>query len=163
MTEYVVHDGLRRIRFDGDLLAKASSRRSGVWRWTDLVLYRTQGGTYVLEKIGSSRVTHVRDCPLVVEDLPRFQEAYPGEDPDDDEFAYDDCVPEVYDFPSLLVEKDRHWAQISEDPTSVIKSLMRYRAHARWLPRTSTQLLERAAEIDPTIRAAYEQTDTRIA
>ena len=160
---FIVQDGFRRITFDGDLLARASSKRPGVWRWTDLALYRTTGGTYILEKIGASRVTHTRDCPEVVEDLPRFQEVYPGEDPDDSEFEYHDCVPDVYDFPSLLVEKDRHWAQISEDPVSVIKSLMRYRANSRWLPRTSTQLLERAAELDAGVRDAYQSTDTRIA
>lgn len=163
MTKFAVQDGFRRITFDGDLLARASSKRPGVWRWTDLALYRTQAGTYILEKIGASRVMHVRDCPEVVEDLPRFQEVFPGEDPDDPGFEYHDCVPEVYDFPSLLVEKSRHWAQISDDPTSVIKSLMRYRQHSRWLPRTSTQLLERAAEVDETIRTAYMQTDTQIA
>lgn len=163
MTKFVVQDGFRRITFDGDLLAKASSERPQPRRWTDLALYRTAGGTYILEKVGSSRVTHVRDCPDVVEDLPRFQEVYPGEDPDDPEFEYHSCVPEVFVFPDLLVEKDRYWAQISENPTSVIKSLMRYRDHSRWLPRLSMQLLERASELDPEIRRAYASTDTRIA
>lgn len=163
MAEFVVQDGFRRITFNGDLLARASSERPHPRRWTDLTLYRTDGGTYILEKTGSSRVTHIRDCPEVVEDLPRFQETYPGEDPDDAEFEYHDCVPEVYDFPSLLVEKNRHWAQISDNPTSVIKSLMRYRDHSRWLPRLSMQLLERAAELDTGIRQAFQSTDTRIA
>lgn len=163
MTEFIVQDGFRKIRFNGDLLARASSERPKPRRWTDLALYRTDGGTYILAKVGASRVMHVRDCPDVVEDLPRFQEVFPGEDPDDPKFQYDDCVPEVYDFPSLLVEKDRHWAQISDNPTSVIRSLMRYKDHARWLPRLSMQLLERASELDPAIRDAYQSTDTRIA
>jgi hypothetical protein len=163
MAKFEVQDGFRRITFDGDLLGRASSKRPGVWRWTALGLYRTEGGTYILEKVGASRVMHVRDCPLVVEDLPRFQEVYPGRDPEEDEFSYDDCVPDIYDFPSLLIEKDRYWAQISDNPVSVIKSLMRYRDHSRWLPRLSMQLLERSAEIDPAIRDAYQQTDTRIA
>jgi hypothetical protein len=163
MTEFVVQDGFRRITFEGNLLARASSERSGTRRWTELALYRTTAGTYILEKIGASRVTHVRDCPEVVEDLPRFQEIYPGEDPDDMEFQYHDCVPEIYDFPSLLVEKDRPWAQISTDPISVIKSLMRYRDHSRWLPRLSMNLIEQAAELDDGVRRAYRATDTRIA
>jgi hypothetical protein len=163
MTDFVVQDGFRRIKFTGSLLARASSRAPDRWRWTSLALYRTDGGTYILEKIGASRVMHVRDCPQVIEDLPRFQEVFPGEDPDDEKFQYDDCVPDIYDFPSLLVEKDRHWAQISDNPISVIKSLMRYKDKSRWIPRLSVQLLERASELDEDIRLAYVGTDTQIA
>jgi len=163
MSKFTVQDGFRKITFDGDLLARASSERPYPRRWTDLALYRTEAGAYILEKIGASRVMHVSDCPEVIEDLPRFQEVYPGEDPDDDEFDYHDCVPDVYNFPSLLVEKDRYWAQISENPISVVKALMRYRDHSRWLPRLSMQLLEKAAELDSGIRDAYGTVDTRIA
>jgi hypothetical protein len=162
MTEFVVQDGFRRITFTGVLLSRASSKTHDRWRWTELALYRTDGGSYILEKIGASRVLHVRDCPQVIEDLPRFQEVYPGEDPDDDKFLYDDCVPDVYDFPSLLVEKDRQWAQITDSPTAVIKSLTRYRDRARWIPRLNNTLLEHAAEIDPAVMRAYH-ADMRIA
>jgi hypothetical protein len=163
MTEFVVQDGFRRVKFTGVLLARASSESHNRRRWTELALYRTDGGTYILEKIGASRVMHEKSCPQVIEDLPRFQEVYPGEDPDDDEFEYHDCVPEVYNFPSLLVEKDRHWVQISDNPLSVIKSLMRYKDKSRWIPRLSAELLDRAAELDMGIKHAYLDTDTRIA
>jgi hypothetical protein len=161
--KFTVVDGYRRITFIGSLLSRASSKRPGVWRWTDLALYRTEAGTYVLEKIGASRVTHVADCDKVIDDLPRFQEMYPGRDPDEDEFLYCDCVPDIYDFPSLLVERDRCWAQISNSAPSVVRSLMRYRDGSRWLPRTSVQLLSRAAELDTPIRNAYLLADSVIA
>ena len=170
MTEFVVRDGYRRIGFSGDLLAKASSKRPGVWRWTELALYRTANGVYILQKVGASRVMHVRDCPEVVDNLPRFQAVYPGEDPDDDEFLFCDCVPDIYDFPSLLVESDRHWAQINDDdPVRLIKSLMRYKVDKKtgtrtyWFPRASSKLLEQAAELDWGIAAAYHSSITRIA
>lgn len=163
MTQFVVHDGYRTITFEGDLLGQASSKRPGVWRWTDLYLYRTTAGTYILQKIGASRVTHVPTCPRIEKGLPRFQEVYPGEDPDSDDFQYHDCVPQYYDFPGLLVERDRPWAQITDEPYAVVKALMRYRGESRWLPRTSTQLLDQAADIDPKIREAYTGTESFIA
>lgn len=169
--EFAVIDGYRRITFRGDLLAKASTRRPNAWRWTDLALYRTTGGTYILEKIGASRVMHIADCPFVIADLPRFQEIYPGEDPEDDAYHFcdpstsDPCVPDgaLYDFPSLLVEQDRHWAQISDDAPSVVRSLMRYRNGSRWLPRVSVQLLSRAADVDEKVKVAYLLADSVIA
>lgn len=163
MTEFVVHDGYRRISFSGDLIGRASSKRAGVWRWTDINLYRTEQGTYILEKIGTSRVTHIKGCDKIAPDLPRFQESFPGEDPDDDKFQYDDCVPEFYDFPSLLVEKDRSWVKISENPDSVVEALMRYRGESKWFPRSSSQLLDQASQIDPQIKAACTNIDLRIA
>lgn len=162
LTEFTVQDEYRTMRFDGALIAHASSRRYNVWRWTDLNLYRTTEGVYVLEKIGASRVLHVPSC-AGRETLPRFQEVYPGRDPDEDEFEYDDCVPDVFDFPSLRVEADRPWFQISEEPSMVVNALMRHRGASRWLPRASTQLLTQAADVDPAVRAAYRQADIYIA
>lgn len=160
--EFAVRDGYREIKFNGALLGQSSSKRPYHWRWTDLNLYRTEGGTYILEKIGASRVTHIPECPTA-DDLPRFQEVYPGHDPDEDEFQYHECVPEFFDFPALRVERDRPWIQLSENPDTIIKALIRYRGDSRMMPRTSTTLLNQAAAVDPAIKQAYLRADLRIA
>jgi hypothetical protein len=129
-------------------------------------LFRTSGtGTYVLEKVGASRVTHVASCPNVIDNLPRFQEQFPGEDPEDEKFHFCDphpsatfcCVPEgtPYDITALLVEKDRLWARSTNSAATVIKFLTTYRDGAPRFDRPSVQLLEQAADLDEHIRRAY--------
>lgn len=149
---YRVQDGSRVLTFDGRLLGSASSKRSAP-RWSELKLYRTAAGTYVLEKIGRSTVLHVPGCSEILGTLPRFEDEYPGQDPDD--FWYDDCVPEVYDMTSLLVEADRHWALIAEDPGQVIDALYRRKNGARHLPRLSIELLDHVVREDEGLASSY--------
>lgn len=42
------------IRFTGELLAFASSRKTGSTRWSELNLYRTEAGALICEEIGRS-------------------------------------------------------------------------------------------------------------
>ena len=149
-----VRDGSRLISFRGKLTAEVSSERPGASRWQELRLFRTDGGSYVLEKVGRSVLTHMPGCPRIIGKLPRFQEAYPGGDPEDG-FWYDDCVPETYDFPQLLVEEDRFWAIIAEEPDQIVEALYRKKQGSRQLPRISLDLLEQAAKEDPAIGDAY--------
>lgn len=143
---YQVRNGPQRFSFEGELLASASSRR-GDPRWTEMSLYRTVTGVYVLEKVGRSVVTHVPGCTDIIGSIPRFQAAHPGDDPDEG-YAYHDCVPEEYDFTKLLVEEDRYWAMYSSNPADVVDALYRKKDQARHLPRTSIELLEQASRAD---------------
>lgn len=158
MPTHKVRDGARLITFDGDLLARVTSRRDGdASRWTEMSLYRTEAGTYVLEKVGRSILMHVRECSdpnINTAKLPRFQDTHPGSDPDF-EFEYHDCVPEEYDFTTLLVEEDRFWSTIAEDPAKIVDALYRKKGGERHMPRTSLDLLEAAGEHDAAIRDAY--------
>ena len=56
---YEVRDGSRLITFDGVLLGAVSSKRPSSPRWSEYHLYRTEGGVYVLEKVGRSTVVHM--------------------------------------------------------------------------------------------------------
>lgn len=147
MDKYQVRDGSRLLTFDGELLGRISSQRPNVPRWTEMSIYKTVGGSYVLEKVGRSIVTHMPGCSEVFSDLPRFQDAHPGDDPDDYEFH--SCVPTEYDFPSLLVEEDRYWAIISEDTDKIVDALYRRRDNSRHLPRISIELLEKVSANHP--------------
>lgn len=152
---YQVRDRSRLVAFDGALLATVSSRSGPEQpRWTEMSLYLTDGGSYVLEKVGRSVVTHVEGCDGPNGPIPRFQDAHPGDDPDDG-YEYHDCVPDQYDFTTLLVEEDRFWAVIAEQPEQIVDALYRRHDDARFLPRISVELLQLASMHDVRIASTW--------
>lgn len=153
-TTHQVRDGSRLLTFEGELIASISSEKDDSARWTEMSLYRTAGGSYVLEKVGRSVVTHVPGCPEILGDIPRFQAAHPGDDPDYG-YVYHDCVPEEYNFTTLLVEEDRYWATRAEDPASIVDALYRRRAGSKHLPRISIELLEKVSRNDPSFGSEW--------
>jgi hypothetical protein len=160
MTKFKVRDGTTRvIEFEGERLAEVSSRRSGSPRWTELRLYRTQSGVFVLEKVGASVVVHAPGCPEILPGatLPRFQAEYPGEDPANDSWWWcESCgARAAQDMTALLVEQPRFWAIISETPDEIVDSLYRRKGGARTMPRMSLVLLEDAAKSSPEILDSY--------
>lgn len=62
---YTLNNGRRTTRFEGEKLVHATSRGHTVpadaLRWTDVDVYRTRAGAYVLHKVGRSRVYCVED------------------------------------------------------------------------------------------------------
>jgi hypothetical protein len=150
-------DGATRvIKFNGQKIAEVSSRRAGNPRWTELHLYRTDGGKYVLEKVGASVVLHSPSCPEMFGNLPRFQDTYPGADPGNGKWWFCDRCGEqaVRDITSLLVEQTRYWATVTEDPAQVVDALYRRKDGAKSMPRVSLDLLEEAGRNDPAILEA---------
>lgn len=147
-AKYQVRDGSRLITFDGAQLGHISSQREHNPRWTEMTVYKTIGGSYVLEKVGKSLVTHMPGCPEIVGKYPRFQEAHPGDDPDDG-YVYCGCVPEEFDFTKLLAEEDRYWAMVAQEPARVVDALHRRREGEQHLPRISLLLLKEVSEADP--------------
>jgi hypothetical protein len=147
-----VRDGHRLLTFDGQLLAAVSSRDGEKDRWTEMRVYQTNGGSYILEKVGRSVRLHMPGCDDILKDLPLFQQAHPGEDPDYGYSWCEKCSPpigEEYDFTTLLVEEDRYWATLSTDPEVIIDALWRKREGYRRLPHISVQLLTALSQVDP--------------
>ena len=62
---FQVNDKERVLKFEGVLLAHASSYRRGSPRWVEFDLYRTEGGTYVVSRVGYSNIYHAESCPIV--------------------------------------------------------------------------------------------------
>ncbi len=149
-STHQVRDGSRLLTFEGARLGTVTSKRDGVPRWTEMSVFKTVGGQYVLEKVGRSVVTHMPGCPEILNPpLPRFQTEFPGEDPDEG-FEFHECVPEEYNFPQLLVENQRYWATISSEPSEIVDALYRRRdGGTRQLPRISIILLEEVTATDP--------------
>jgi hypothetical protein len=151
----VVQDGSRKITFEGDLIASVSSVGPSKPRWSEYRLYKTISGTYVLEKVGRSIVVHTPGCPEIIDTLDRFQDKNPGKDPSDGFWLCESCMTSRYDITALLVEHDRHWVTITEEPAHVVDALYRKRDGARHLPRLSLELLDQAARVDDNLADAF--------
>jgi hypothetical protein len=148
-----VKDGSRTLQFNGTLLGKSSSYRRGSHRWIEFELYRTENGSYILSRVGVSLIYHGAACALVK----RYglQEISP-EEVRADVVPCDECHPS---FATELVfpEKNRYWAQVSEDPGAVLEALYKYdNGGARYLTNVAQRLLDDAAKVDKGIESIYK-------
>jgi hypothetical protein len=149
-----VKDGDRTLQFAGKLLGKSSSQKRDSLRWIEFELYKTESGSYVLSRVGISVVYHTASCHLVkrynlveatVQDLKRVDEMVPCEI----------CSPSMT-AGVVFPEKDRTWAQVSDDPNAVLEALYKYDdSGARYLTHVAQRLLEQAANVDKGIEAIY--------
>lgn len=147
-----VRDGSRTLQFDGVLLAESSSQRDDSNRWIEFSLYRTTSGSYVLSRVGVSLVFHGAACPLVKKY--KLKESAP-EELRDLAVPCEECYPDR-DLPVVFPEKDRTWAQVSEDAEAVLEALYKYDyGGARYLTNVAKRLLEDASDEDTGIESIY--------
>jgi len=148
-----VRDGSRTLQFNGTLLGSASSQRHDSTRWIEFELYRTENGSYVLSRIGVSVVYHGAACHLV--------KRYSLVDTPVDS-SHHGLVPCELCKPSLSAgiifpEKNRYWAQVSDDANAVLEALYQYDASgARYLTNVAQRLLEAASSADKHIESVYK-------
>jgi hypothetical protein len=150
---YEVKDGSRILQFSGRLLGESSSKRGDSTRWIEFRLYKTENGKYILSRVGVSLVFHSSTCPLVK----RYglTEAHPT-DIKDDALPCEECLPER-DLPIVFPEKERTWAQVSDEADPVLDALYKYDQNgARYLTHVAQRLLEEAAEADENIDRVYK-------
>jgi hypothetical protein len=149
-----IKDGDRTLQFNGELLGKSSSWRRGSLRWIEFELYKTENGSYVLSRVGVSVVYHGAACHLVkrynLQDVPvaNLQSR-------ENMVPCDSCSPS---FAAEIVfpEKNRHWAQVSENPDAVLEALYKYDdSGARYLTHVAQRLLEEASNADRGISDVY--------
>jgi hypothetical protein len=150
---FEVKDGNRTLQFNGKLLGKSSSKRGDSTRWIEFELYRTESGSYILSRIGVSVVFHGAACPLVkkyglqeVEYSELLNSALPCEE----------CYP-TEEAELIFPEKNRYWAQVSEEPTAVLDALYKYdEGGARYLTNVAQRLLEDCSKQDLKIAKVYK-------
>lgn len=150
---YEVQVDKRTIKFDGVLLAFATSYRPGASRWIEFSLYRTIGGSYVLARVGETRLYHSPTCSVTTKGslvgVPRAALR-------DGSIACDECRPSPISDPMVHPELPRHWAQISETAEGVVDNLYRYdESGGRYLTAVAERLLEEASKLDAAIDQAY--------
>jgi hypothetical protein len=149
---YEVKDGSRTLQFNGKILGESSSWRRGSTRWIEFKLFKTDNGSYILSRVGVSITYHGAACPLVKRYA--LTEA-PVSDLKEDAVPCEECYPNR-NLPIIFPEKDRTWAQVSDDPTPVLDALYKYdQGGARYLTNVAQRLLEQAAEQDEKIDAIY--------
>jgi hypothetical protein len=149
---YEVKDGSRTLQFNGKLLGESSSWRRGSTRWIEFKLFKTENGSYILSRVGVSITYHGAACPLVKRYA--LTEASPEELKDNAE-PCEECYPNR-SLPVVFPEKDRTWAQVSDDPTPVLDALYKYdQGGARYLTNVAQRLLEQAAKEDKNIDSIY--------
>jgi hypothetical protein len=147
-----VKDGSRTLQFNGKLLGKSSSWRRGSYRWIEFELYKTENGSYVLSRVGVSTIYHAAACHLVkryglqessVEELRK------------DVVPCEECRPS-FAAGVVFPEKNRYWAQVSDDPNAVLEALYKYdNGGARYLTHVAQRLLEQASDTDKGIETVY--------
>jgi hypothetical protein len=150
-----VRDGQRPVTFVGWMVADADSQGGGDPRWTELALYRTTSGKYVLEKIGRSDVFHSVRCKrrskgIQVDSL---EAALKGEDvdPRDRYVQCEQCRP-GYDEAPVYVERDISSIAVYADAQQAVDALFRKDGdNMRYLSRVARELLDEAAKADQDI------------
>lgn len=153
MNTYELPNGDTSVRFTGELLSKKSSRRSPTdLRWTEIEIYKTQAGKYVVHKIGRSVVYHLpgQSCSSgIVKDL------RPSQVEDLGLLPCPRCRPAGY-LVQVCVETDRHTVHVTGSGRGVVES-----AHTQdddktiYLTWPARQALTEASEKDDAIRDAF--------
>lgn len=54
--DYSLQDGDRQVEFTGELIGSANSDKVGKQRWSEICIYRTTAGNYVVHGVGRSRI-----------------------------------------------------------------------------------------------------------
>ena len=147
-----VKDGSRTLQFNGKLLAESSSWRRGSYRWIEFKLFKTDNGSYILSRVGVSLIFHGAACPLVK----RYGlSEMPSSSLNKDAVPCEECLP-TNSVEMIFPEKDRYWAQVSEEPTPVLDALYKYdQGGARYLTNVAQRLLEDASDMDRGIESVY--------
>lgn len=153
MFQFQVRDGSRTLQFNGKLLGESSSWRKGSTRWIEFSLYRTDNGSYVLSRVGVSLVFHGAACALVKRYGLVEGSTY---DLADDAIPCEECNPS-FELPLIFPEKNRTWAQVSDDAEAVLEALYKYdQGGARYLTHVAQRLLEDSSKNDAKIDAIYK-------
>jgi len=104
-------------------------------------------------------VVHVPGCGDIMGGLPRFQALHPGADPSDGNWWFCERCGDLAtrDITRLLIEANRYWAVIADDPAQIVDALYRRKNGARSMPRMSLDLLDTAGQADPKILSSFQQ------
>lgn len=166
-TLHNVRDSTRRYEFMGTRLAYVSSAIPSKTRWTEIEIYRTQGGMYIVHRAGRTTLAHSTDC----EELRMYRKRYtPGIDgiardelPADKRDPCPECNPNVWlllntDPLSLKFERDRHTVHACETPEEAIQSLYSVRHSRRELGTLAGSALSMASDRDPVLASVFYGT-----
>lgn len=151
---FVIRDGERSLKFDGELLAASTSGGIGRTRWVEFSLYRTAGGSYVLSRVGRSLYYHDPSCGVVRRNKIT---PTPFNEIDESYQPCETCAPHpVSVLDAVCAEQPRYWAQLSDTAEGVVASLMKFDPNgARYLTNVARRLLVDASVKDKSIHDEF--------
>jgi hypothetical protein len=119
-------------------------------RWTEVRLFRTQAGKYVLQKVGRSVVIHVagEDCSSGKE--------WDGEATLNGYRPCPICRPIDDEPDQLMIEQDRHTVHVSDTAEGIVECAYSQDSEGvTYMTRVAHQCLLRACRMDPAIKRAF--------
>lgn len=153
MQPYLVQDNIRKLKFDGIIIAESTSRSFRKERWVEFTLYKTRANLYVVSRIGRSLLFHSKACPTVERNhlTPVDESELPA-----DSIPCQECKPPRISVDGVFPETPRYMAQDSSTAQGVVASVMQYDDNGtRYLTNVARRLLENAAQVDPDIADAF--------
>lgn len=153
-----VNDADRVLQFDGEHLAFATSQRPGVDRWAEFSLYRTVSGTYVVSRVGRSRIYHTLGCSILRKGK---QSAVAAATLGAGAVACIECwspteLAEIAPNHPVYPERSIYWAQTCTTASAMVETLARYDKDGnRYLTHVARDLLRDAAKLDTDLNDAY--------
>lgn len=154
MTKISVWDRLVEIEFEGSRIGWASTERPDQsLRWTEIHIYRTRGGSYVIERLGRSLVYHARgtDCARgrnivgsqISDESEPCEKCRPNTPEDDDFNPHRKFVHEV----------TMSSADVVDDPSKVHDALSQFdkQRGVKRISRVASNALQAAAANDPVL------------
>lgn len=153
---FQVKDRDRTLTLEGTLLATASSYREGAERWVEFTLYRTDGGAYVVSRVGYSLLYHIKGCPVV---RPGRHEPAQVATLTADAKPCSMCNPAAcLDQAHELIypEKPLYFAAVCQTADGVMEAVAKYDADgSRYFTNVARALIHEAALKDINIGNAY--------
>lgn len=151
---FCVMNGIVPVEFQGTFLGEATTERPSSLRWTELKIYRTDGGNYVLVKLGKSVVYHALDSGCS-ETAIRIS----GNEIPDSSVSCEVCdppEPEDYDFDSGdEFEHERNFSKVTvvDGPSKLQEALSSYdkKRRDRGPSPVAIEALNKAAGRDPKL------------
>lgn len=169
MTQHRVMNHLEVIEFDGERVATASTERQDDPRWTEIEIFRTDGGRYVVHRVGRSVVYHVADGPCNFGIGTRGADLPPDAEPcrPSNKRQGRSCRPPAQDDPAFdpdatyEMELDLHSADVCA-PEEVPRKLSQWRGGNETMSSVSRRALQEAVDRDPELRAALTASVRRV-
>lgn len=169
-AQYVVRDHRYRYSFPGVRLAYVSSETTVKPRWTEIEIYRTEGGLWITHRVAVTTVAHVDNCAV----LRRYHKTFAqgvGQIASDemapaDRTACPECIGTnrrlhdmLHEDPaSIKFERDRHQVSISETPESAIQTLHTTKRGVKNLGSLAASAIQMASDRSPHMAAVFYGT-----
>lgn len=161
MQQYELPTQDRKVRFTGEQLSSASSAYPGSLRWTEIDIYRTEAGHYILARRGRSVVYHRLDSDCVTRYAATVQVGQLV-----DEAIYDDAEPcpvcnpadldDLGEDDIIRLEQTNPAVFISDDAHGLIETgKNRDKDGLVFMNKVTQHALRIAASKDPAIAEAF--------